>query len=432
MGVQPLDVGASIGRGYQLRDLAAQADARQLDTQLKQQAIKKQATLGDLYRGAVGTDGKIDRAKITQGVAQAGYGTDLPEMQKQWSDADKAEAEHFTKNSDRIMKTLDYTSKSIGSLLSNPASTPADAVRVVSGLTQFGMLTPEQGAQIAREIPGDPQQMRQYLQSKLAEAQSAKDMLTNAMPQLQAVNMGGTTQVLDMNPMTNPGAVGQTYQRTVTPESELSAETARRGQDKTDIRARDFNATKAEEAKIKREAKDDAANLTKASQIASFDTMLGTLDRLGAHPGLPRSVGLVGALPTLPGSDSANFQAELNTFQSQAFLPMVAQLKGMGALSDAEGKKLTAAVGALDPKMGEKAFRASVKRITDDMQAAKSRMVGASSAPAGAAPAGGVLSPQQAQANPVIEQAKAAIAAGADRAKVMERLKSMGVDTKGL
>lgn len=144
----------------------------------------------------------------------------------------------------------------------------------------------------------------------------------------------------------------------------------------TDARARERNATLAEEARIKREAKDDTANLTKASQIASFDTMLGTLDRLGKHPGLARSVGLVGALPTVPGSDSANFQAELNTFQSQAFLPMVAQLKGMGALSDAEGKKLTAAVGALDPKMGEQAFRESVKRITDDMEAARARMTG--------------------------------------------------------
>jgi hypothetical protein len=160
-----------------------------------------------------------------------------------------------------------------------------------------------------------------------------------------------------------------------------------RGQDKTDLRARDLNDTKVEENKLKREAKDDTANLTKSSQIASFDTMLGTLDRLGQHPGLKRSVGAMGVLPTMPGSDSANFQAELNTFQSQAFLPMVAQLKGMGALSDSEGKKLTAAVGALDPKMGEQAFRESVARITADMQAARQRMVGGGKPGAAAAPA---------------------------------------------
>lgn len=148
------------------------------------------------------------------------------------------------------------------------------------------------------------------------------------------------------------------------------------GQLTNDLRARELNATKVEENKLKRESKEESANLTKSSQLASFDTMLGTLGRLATHKGLARSVGAWGAMPTMPGSDSANFQAELNTFQSQAFLPMVAQLKGMGALSDAEGKKLTAAVGALDPKMGETAFRESVDRITTDMNSARGRMAG--------------------------------------------------------
>lgn len=169
-------------------------------------------------------------------------------------------------------------------------------------------------------------------------------------------------------------------------------EASQRNAEMTDRRARDFNDTRVEENRIKREAKDDTATLTRNSQIASFDTMLGTLDRLGKHPGLERSVGVMGAMPTMPGSDSANFQAELNTFQSQAFLPMIAQLKGMGALSDAEGKKLTAAVGALDPKMGEQAFRDSVGRITTDMQAARQRMAGgASNQPAPAAPVAGQM-----------------------------------------
>lgn len=143
--------------------------------------------------------------------------------------------------------------------------------------------------------------------------------------------------------------------------------------------------------------KDAGAEAAKASQVASFDTMIGTLDRIGKHPGLDRSVGVVGAFPTMPGSDSANFQAELETFQSQAFLPMVSQLKGMGALSNAEGAKLTAAVGALNPKMGEKAFRESVARIQGDMQAARDRLTGS-------APAPKELSPQDAQA---MEWAKA-------------------------
>ena len=144
----------------------------------------------------------------------------------------------------------------------------------------------------------------------------------------------------------------------------------------TDSRARDFNSITQQGNAIKLAEKSDEKNLAKAGQVASFDVMLGSLGRLSSHPGLSRSVGVVGAFPTMPGSESANFKAELDTFQSQAFLPMVSQLKGMGALSDAEGKKLTAAVGALSPSMGEKAFRESVARITQDMEAARSRLTG--------------------------------------------------------
>lgn len=57
---------------------------------------------------------------------------------------------------------------------------------------------------------------------------------------------------------------------------------------------------------------------------------------------------------------------------------MVAQLKGMGALSDAEGKKLSEAVGALDVGMGEAAFKQSLddikKRLTAAMTAANKKI----------------------------------------------------------
>lgn len=167
-------------------------------------------------------------------------------------------------------------------------------------------------------------------------------------------------------------ALGASFPMGMSPSNMI----ALRGQNMTDSRARDLNAISQQANGLKLGEKQDAANLAKAGQVASFDVMLGSLDRLGQHPGLARSVGLTGAFPTMPGSESANFKAELDTFQSQAFLPMVSQLKGMGALSDAEGKKLTAAVGALNPAMGEKAFRESIARITGDMSAARSRLTG--------------------------------------------------------
>jgi hypothetical protein len=53
----------------------------------------------------------------------------------------------------------------------------------------------------------------------------------------------------------------------------------------------------------------------------------------------------------------------LETFKAQTFIPMVSALKGMGALSDAEGKKLSAAVGALDPSMPEAEFEKELRKV---------------------------------------------------------------------
>lgn len=118
---------------------------------------------------------------------------------------------------------------------------------------------------------------------------------------------------------------------------------------------------------------------------ASFDVAIDTLKELRSHPGLEKTVGLstpflndsIPLVGTLPGTDRADFEAKLNTFQAQTFLPQVQALKGAGALSDAEGAKLTAAVGALSPMMTEKAFRASLDKIEQQLTAARDRTVAA-------------------------------------------------------
>ena len=309
-----------------------------------QQARQDKLTLSDLYRTAISPDGKLDRNALFTGAAQRGMGAQIPGMQKTFNEQDKAQREAEKAQIEQHLKKFELAGQIMNGVTDQPSW---DRAREMAGQVL--------GSEAAAKMP------QQYdpalIQENLAKAMTVKDQLEQKHKQLTF----GETQ--RHNQATEDGAAA-------------GREVTLRGQDKTDQRARDFNATKAEENQLKRDAKDETTNLTKSSQLASFDTMLGTLDRLGQHPGLARSVGAVGVFPTMPGSDSANFQAELNSFQSQAFIPMVAQLKGMGALSDAEGKKLTAAVGALDPKMGEQAFRDSVARITADMQAARSRMAG--------------------------------------------------------
>ncbi|AAY46514.1 released from the phage upon host infection [Salmonella phage SE1 (in:P22virus)] len=139
--------------------------------------------------------------------------------------------------------------------------------------------------------------------------------------------------------------------------------------------ARETNQIKLDELKQKQADVRQKAEIARADRQAAaqgavdtFSTALDSLNEIEQSPGLSKAVGIRSAFPTVPGSDAANFEARLDTFKAQTFLPMVQSLKGMGALSDAEGKKLSDAVGALSPKMSEKAFRESIGKIRNQLE----------------------------------------------------------------
>ncbi|HFW2851066.1 TPA: phage DNA ejection protein [Salmonella enterica subsp. enterica serovar Chailey] len=139
--------------------------------------------------------------------------------------------------------------------------------------------------------------------------------------------------------------------------------------------ARETNQIKLDELKQKQADVRQKAEIARADRQAAaqgavdtFSTALDSLNEIDQSPGLSKAVGIRSTFPTVPGSDAANFEARLDTFKAQTFLPMVQSLKGMGALSDAEGKKLSDAVGALSPKMSEKAFRDSIGKIRNQLE----------------------------------------------------------------
>jgi len=303
-----------------------------------QREQESQNALADAYKSAVDpTTGAVDRNKLMTSLAQGGQGAKLPGIQKQFSEMDAAALTQQKAKLENTSQQLELVGRYMTAAKQNPA------------------MYPQLVAQLREVIPGGGKDLPDQYDPSVVDATINRAM---SVKESIAAHQKDLDFQLEMQKFA--------YQQQ---NDAANRGVTMRGQNMTDSRQRDANDIKRSEAQ---QAKDQA----KAGQVASFDTMLGTLDRLSKHPGLHRSVGVIGAFPTSPGSDSANFQAELNTFQSQAFVPMVAQLKGMGALSDAEGKKLTAAVGALDPKMGEQAFRDSIARITKDMKAARDRVSG--------------------------------------------------------
>jgi hypothetical protein len=189
-------------------------------------------------------------------------------------------------------------------------------------------------------------------------------------------------------------------ERLVKDKLEAQAEQARKDNEAKMERAKENNASKAELAKISAEGRaaqnaitnsireqtlqlrQEAANEKKVAAekqqqgvVASFDSALDTLNTIANHPGKKAAVGFGGAqLSMIPGTDAAGFAAQLETFKAQTFLPQVQALKGMGALSDAEGRKLEAAVGALSQSMKQSEFDSQVVKIKSYLQAARDRV----------------------------------------------------------
>jgi len=121
------------------------------------------------------------------------------------------------------------------------------------------------------------------------------------------------------------------------------------------------------------EAKDVVRVQQKAQNEISAQQVLDQAQSLFSHSGRKAGTGISSWMGAIPGTDARDFSANLATFKAQTFVPMVSALKGMGALSDAEGKKLTESVGALDPSVNEAAFVKNLQAATRTLyQKAKS------------------------------------------------------------
>ncbi|MFZ5784027.1 MAG: hypothetical protein ACOY4R_27835 [Pseudomonadota bacterium] len=121
----------------------------------------------------------------------------------------------------------------------------------------------------------------------------------------------------------------------------------------------DFLQTKAQRAATGREKGQEQAKAQQALPgiAATAERMLQGVDRIAAHPGLEKATGWKSVFPSVPGNDAANFEALVDSLKGQAFLTMFDQLRGGGAITEAEGKKATDALAALSLTQSPAQFR---------------------------------------------------------------------------
>lgn len=122
---------------------------------------------------------------------------------------------------------------------------------------------------------------------------------------------------------------------------------------------------------------------TKASSkreelISQMDDIDANADRL-LKTNLGRITGVVGAFPSIPGTEAADAKAALDSFKSKLGLTTLAALKsgtgaGLGQVTEAEHKLLQNFISELDQAQSEQSLRASIDRIKKWAAGAKGRI----------------------------------------------------------
>jgi hypothetical protein len=120
--------------------------------------------------------------------------------------------------------------------------------------------------------------------------------------------------------------------------------------------------------------KKDDAFIKKNADLQDVDFAINQIDTLAQHPGMDWSVGKVSALPTFPGSDSANFLAKYNNIKGTLTLNARQKLAGQGSLSDMESKMAANAASDLSTGQSKDEFLKSLGVIRANLMAGRNRL----------------------------------------------------------
>lgn len=137
--------------------------------------------------------------------------------------------------------------------------------------------------------------------------------------------------------------------------------------------SREGNDLKKQELQLKVQEKIDARDAKvneKAAEISSaratIDNMLNTADRVlqTDKDVIGSAAGPISSKLFTASQDTADFEELVNTLSSQAFMAQIPALKGMGALSNAEGEKLQSSLQNLS-------LRQSPERLVENVKEAQ-------------------------------------------------------------
>lgn len=101
--------------------------------------------------------------------------------------------------------------------------------------------------------------------------------------------------------------------------------------------------------------------LSAPADYQSASNALSILDQIEKSPALEAATGMSSMLNAIPGTSGYDFQNIVEQAKSGAFLSAIESLRGMGALSNAEGGAATAAITRMDTATSTPAFKKALE-----------------------------------------------------------------------
>lgn len=354
-------------------------------------------------------------------LQSGGFWGEADALGKSQLDAQKTQSEIDAKKAEAVTKNAELIKNGLGYVFNNPTSEAAmQAIAIVEQQTGQDLSLYRQQVQSLQT----PEQLKQWAAGHALEVEKS-------LPKTDITNMGNAQSFGATNPLTGVRTETGSAPIAVSPNTVASNETSlatnaasnarmaadaaagravqMRGQNMTDARSREsiaqggkppagyrqtaegnLEAIPGGPADLKQQGafNQDMAMLNNSGN--SMDRLAAAANELKNHPGLPKMTGamsivpIIGGTATMPGTDAANAKAQLEALKSQVGFSVLQEMRNnsktggaLGQVSDKENALLQANLGALDKAQSLEQYQASLQKIIDYTEGAKSRLRGA-------------------------------------------------------
>lgn len=153
--------------------------------------------------------GKVDLNRAASLLAQDPRGAyNVPQLMGQIQSQQNAQLENQTRQYELALKQINGLKQNIGALMGNPNLDHGAIISTLGNMVNQGILNADQATQELQTMPQDPSQLRGWVQQHALAVMDADKQLQAISPQIQQVQQGNQTALINTNPFYGQG-VGQ-------------------------------------------------------------------------------------------------------------------------------------------------------------------------------------------------------------------------------